>query len=108
MTTENKSNLEQALEANIELIAERVHDAWWDGKKADGFHPPSECDARTGDEMPSNGRFCDKCHPDMIPYPQLPEGTKEYDRVTARTTIQTIAGLVNEGHIKDIPAGSIV
>ncbi len=43
-----------------------MHNAWWEEKKKQGV---------------TN-------HPDMIPYSELSEEVKEYDRVTARTTIE--------------------
>lgn len=51
---------------NLETIAEAVHNAWWEEKKKQGVTD----------------------HPDMIPYSELSEEVKEYDRVTARTTIE--------------------
>ena len=53
-------------EVNLETIAEAVHNAWWAEKKKQGVTD----------------------HPDMIPYSELSEEVKEYDRVTARTTIE--------------------
>lgn len=52
----------------LETIAEAVHNAWWDEKKKQGV---------------SN-------HPDMIPYNDLAENIKEYDRVTARAVIKVL------------------
>lgn len=43
-----------------------VHNAWWEEKKKQGVTD----------------------HPDMIPYSELSEEVKEYDRVTARATIE--------------------
>ena len=53
-------------EVNLETIAEAVHNAWWEEKKKQGVTD----------------------HQDMIPYSDLSEEVKEYDRVTARTTIE--------------------
>ncbi len=55
-------------ECDLEKTAEAVHNAWWAEKKKQGV---------TG-------------HPDMIPYSDLPEETKEYDRATARATIKSM------------------
>jgi hypothetical protein len=52
----------------IEVIAEAVHDAWWEEKKKQGVTD----------------------HPDMIPYRDLAENIKEYDRVTAQTVIKAL------------------
>ena len=55
-------------ESDIEKIAEAVHNAWWDEKKRQGI---------------TN-------HPDMIPYAELSENVKEYDRVTAKVCIDAM------------------
>ena len=52
----------------LETVAEAVHNAWWEEKKKQGV----------------------KQHPDMIPYSHLSEEVKEYDRVTARATIESM------------------
>ena len=52
-----------------ETIAAAVHNAWWSEKKRQG----------KADD-----------HPDAIPYDQLSESTKEYDRVTARAVVSAL------------------
>jgi len=37
--------------------------------------------------------FCNKCHRDMIPYQELPEDIKDYDRVTVQTVLEAIRTL---------------
>ena len=39
------------------------------------------------------GMMRGKQHPDLIPYAQLPESEKEYDRNSARETIKAIISL---------------
>lgn len=56
-----------AEEVNIESIAENVHNAWWDEAKKQGREN----------------------HPDMIPYADLSESVKEYDRKTAEAVIKS-------------------
>jgi len=69
-----------------EAIASKVHDAWWETKKANGFHAPIDC--------PSNKvKLCDLCHPDMYPYEMLPESVKDYDRVTVDTVLKAIENI---------------
>lgn len=53
---------------DVEAIAEEVHNSWWEEKKKQGV---------------TN-------HPDMIPYSDLTEQVKEYDRVTALATMRAI------------------
>jgi quinol monooxygenase YgiN len=94
------------LEEDMECIAEKVHDSREEEKMSQGFHAPLDCEsdnrisylnsnwehqARFDDQF--NAKFykwCDKCHPDMYPYSQLPENIKEYDRVTVRTVLNAI------------------
>ena len=75
----------------IEMLSSKVHDAWWNEKKIQGFHAPMECanvDYSTAISKFTN--HCDKCHTDMYPYDQLPENIKEYDRVTVRTVLNAL------------------
>lgn len=80
----------------IEQLSSKVHDAWWEEKKKQGFHSPCECHSAIGKlNNPSYEQFkfikhCDKCHTDMYPYEELPENIKDYDRVTVRTVLQAI------------------
>ena len=81
----------------IERLADRVHQAWMEAKQAQGFadHPwtagqHAMVTIERGDVRPA----CDKCtlpqrlhHPDMRPYADLDEPTKEYDRATARAVL---------------------
>lgn len=53
---------------NLERIAEAVHNAWWDEKKKNGVTD----------------------HPDMKPYAELAETTKDYDRATAKAVINSL------------------
>jgi len=100
---ENIETIKALLLENKEQIAAEVHNAWWDEKKRQGFHPPVDCmsqsakDAHTQD-IKSLGynafmkfyKYCDKCHPDMCPYKDLPEEIKDYDRVTVQVVIDAI------------------
>lgn len=51
---------------DLEQVAEAVHNAWWDEAKKQGREN----------------------HPDMIPYNELAENVKEYDRTTAKAVIE--------------------
>ena len=64
-----------------ERLAENTHDVWARRRLADGwtFGPKRE-DTK-------------KKHPCLVPYGQLPEGEKEYDRDTAMETIKAILAL---------------
>jgi ryanodine receptor 2 len=61
-----------------ERIAANVHDVWAAGRIADGWrHGETRNDVR-------------KLHPCLVPYEELPESEKEYDRKTAMETLKVI------------------
>lgn len=62
----------------IELLAENAHDNWAIKRIAEGW--------TYGPERDNNL----KKHPDLVPYRNLPESEKEYDRVLAAETIKVI------------------
>lgn len=64
-----------------ERLAENAHDIWAVGRISDGwtYGPKRDDDAKT--------------HPDLIPYADLPEKEKEYDRQTAMKTLSAIIAL---------------
>lgn len=64
-----------------EAIAENAHEIWAENRMAEGWtYGPVR-----NDEL--------KQHPDMIPYSQLPESEKEYDRQMAMKTIKLLVKL---------------
>ena len=73
--------LSAELKALTEQLAENVHEVWSAGRIADGW---------TYGEQRDDAR---KQHPCLVPYDQLPESEKEYDRHTAMETIKTIIKL---------------
>ena len=73
---------------DFEKVCSLVHDAWWEEKKSQGYHSPCE---KQGS--------CDKCHVDMVPYENLPESTKDYDRKTVQTVLKAVGNLsIGEGN----------
>jgi hypothetical protein len=60
-----------------EVAGRIMHDSWAGTKRAQGYHHQSECYAM--DRYESNGA-CPKCHSDLIPWEQLPEGQKDINR----------------------------
>ena len=70
--------LDSALDSLVEELAENVHDAWAKGRIDDGWtYGPVRDDAK-------------KHHPCLVPYSELPESEKEYDRNTALSTLKFI------------------
>ena len=65
------------MQVDIENVAEAVHNAWWKEKLRQG---------------------CAN-HPDMVPYGELPENVKEYDRATARAVIGIVVEMESENDV---------
>ena len=64
-----------------EIIAENVHENWSAGRIAEGW---------TYGEVRDDAK---KTTPCLVPYSELPENEREYDRVTAMQTIKLIVAL---------------
>ena len=64
-----------------EAIAENAHEVWAENRYAEGWR----YGVQRNDVL--------KLHPDMVPYSQLPEGEKEYDREMAMKTIKLLKKL---------------
>ena len=65
----------------VEQLAESAHDHWALQRMADGWRYGE----RRDDEQ--------KRHPDLVPYDDLPESEKEYDRRMVTETIKAIVSL---------------
>lgn len=64
-----------------EAIAENAHDTWARARMDEGWtYGPVRDDAR-------------RQHPDLIPYAQLPDSEKEYDRIMAMNTLRLVKRL---------------
>ena len=64
-----------------ERLAENSHDLWAAQRLAEGWtYGPQRDDAK-------------KTHPCLVPYGQLPESEKEYDRIAAMGTLKAILRL---------------
>ena len=74
ISLEIKENMEE--KKLIELLSEKVHNAWMKEKEAQGFSYGKDYDKEK------------KKHPDMLPYNELKEEVKEYDRATVRAVLQ--------------------
>ena len=64
-----------------EKLAENVHEMWVLGRVNDGW--------RYGEKRDDAA----KTHPCLVPYSQLPDSEKEYDRNTAMSTLKFIVKL---------------
>lgn len=73
--------LPAALDELAERLAEHVHDVWAEGRLAEGW----TYGARRDDDA--------KTHPGLVPYAELSEHEKEYDRRTAIGTLKAIVAL---------------
>ena len=69
------------LDALIEQLAENNHEHWASQRIEDGWtYGPQRDDAR-------------KTHPDLVPYGDLSEGEKRYDRTSVVETLKVILAL---------------
>lgn len=74
-------DLDASLEELTEAIAENAHDIWARARMNEGWtYGPVR-----NDEL--------KQHPDLVPYAQLPESEKEYDRIMAMNTLRLVRRL---------------
>lgn len=74
--------LPQELMNLAEEMAKNVHEVWSAGRMADGW---------TYGEVRDDVH---KTHPCLVPYEELPESEKEYDR---RTSIETLKFIIAQG-----------
>ncbi|MBR4752871.1 MAG: hypothetical protein IKX88_00520 [Thermoguttaceae bacterium] len=70
--------LPKELEALTEKLAENAHEVWAAGRIAQGWTYGEKRDD------------VEKKHPCLVPYEQLPESEKEYDRNTAMNTLKLV------------------
>ena len=73
--------LPQELLELTERLAENTHEIWAQQRISEGWTWGPERDDKA------------KKHPDLVPYGDLPESEKEYDRKTAMETLKVIMGL---------------
>lgn len=65
----------------VEMIAGNTHDVWAEGRISEGWRYGPEKDTAK------------KLTPDLVPYEDLPESEKDYDRNTAMETIKVLISL---------------
>lgn len=69
-------DLPAELQPVLEALAEKVHDTWAAGRIRENWVYGPKRD----DNM--------KTHPDLVPYSELPDSERQYDRITAAQTIR--------------------
>ncbi len=74
-------NLPQELEVLVEHMAKNVHEVWAQTRIAQGW----QYGAERNDTL--------KRHPCLVPYEELPDSEKEYDRNTSVETLKLILKL---------------
>ena len=73
--------LDSSLLELVELLAEHAHDIWAQQRLTDGWSfGPVRCDES-------------KHHPCLIPYSELPESEKDYDRNAVLGTVRAVLAL---------------
>lgn len=70
--------LPEQLENLLENLAQNTHEVWAEQRLKDGWS--------YGEERNDSERL----HPCLVPYDELPEEEKEYDRSTAREVLKAI------------------
>ncbi|QYZ78075.1 Ryanodine receptor Ryr [Methanofollis formosanus] len=73
--------LPEEVDELVELLARHVHDTWARGRMAEGWHYGPQMDLEK------------RVRPDLVPYNDLPETEKDYDRRTAIETLKMIISL---------------
>jgi len=77
----SRVRLTAQIEQLTELLAENTHEIWAEQRLQEGWcFGPTRDDAR-------------KLHPCLVPYNELPESEKEYDRKTAMETLKAMIAL---------------
>jgi hypothetical protein len=77
----NSIDLPPSLQSLLEMLAENTHDVWAATRIAQGWSYGSARDDAA------------KKHPCLVPYADLPESEKEYDRKTAAETLKAILAM---------------
>jgi hypothetical protein len=69
------------VEALVERLAESIHDTWAERRLAEGWtYGPRRDDIL-------------KTHPGLVPYGDLEESEKDYDRATVRETVKAMVAM---------------
>jgi ryanodine receptor 2 len=77
----SKVELTEDIGRLVDRLAENSHDVWARGRMAQGWrYGPQRDDAR-------------REHPCLVPYDQLPDSEKEYDRNSAMETLKAVMAL---------------
>lgn len=82
-------SLSSEMEKLTEKLAENAHDNWAERRFLDGWSYGPERDDKN------------KKHPDLIPYSQLTDSEKQYDRQTAMETLKAVLALGYEIRLKN-------
>ena len=95
MHEEKQINSIETAGALLEQLAARIHCRWATSRSASGWVYGPQRDDVT------------KRHPCLMPYDELPESEKEFDRATARETIQALHELGYDIVHADPPDGAV-
>jgi hypothetical protein len=88
----SKVQLNDGILELTERLAENTHEVWAQRRMAEGWRPgPRRDEAR-------------KEHPSLVPYTELPEEEKEYDRSTALETLKVLA--ISGYRFEKVPQGN--
>ncbi len=79
----SKVEIDGDMQLLLERLASNTHEVWAAGRLQEGWTYGPERD----DQL--------KTHPCLVPYEQLPESEKEYDR---QTSVQTLKAIIKLGY----------
>jgi hypothetical protein len=79
-------------ENDVERLAEAAHEAWMREALRQGRHPSGTCPPGVrGVRYYGDYSRCENCRATLVPYGQLPEADKDYDRAMVRAVVEAIS-----------------
>ena len=74
-------DLDEGLHEVLERVAEHLHEVWASRRMKEGWRPGQKRD----DDLLQ--------HPHLVPYEELPESEKDYDRAAATETVRALLAM---------------
>ena len=77
-------------------IGEAGHNLWLEKRaKEKGWHNPANCPLKIKSNLPEEmknqeGKFCNNCHPCMVPFGELPESERVVNNIYTETLLKVL------------------